>query len=170
MKTKILFCLIALCLSATLTVSAKKKKKKKTKNCVTLVTAFSQRIVPGIPGPPPPTGVHFVIVWQGDKYPETFFWRGDGGWLSCNVAKAKKIVNRKYIRAEYREYEASVIAIDKIKKGDTLQLDPVTGGKFPIPKEIPETAQNTLFYKTGGSGWLSCHVDSIRKVPDIIRP
>ncbi len=169
MKTKLLFCLIALCFAVTFTVSAKKKKKK-AKTYLTLVTAFSQRIVPGIPGPPPPTGVHFIIVWEGEKNPETFFWRGDGGWLSCNVAKAKKIVNRRYIRANYREYETSVIAIDQIKKGDTLQLDPVTGGKFPIPAEIPATAQNTLFFKTAGSAWLSYHVDSVKKIPDIVRP
>ena len=166
---KFLLCLI-LCAILSITVTAKKKSKKKPKVNLALVEAYSQRIVPGIPGSQPQTSIHIIAVWEGASYPETMFWRGDGGWWGCNIASAHKIVNRQYIRANYQEYEKSVISPDKIKKGDTLQIDPVPGGKFPVPTEIPADSKNTLFFKTGDSGWLSFHVDTFVKKHDIVKP
>ena len=162
--------LLALFVVVSLPTEAKKKSKKRSKANLTLVEAYSQRIVPGIPGSQPQTVLHIIAVWEGANYPQTMFWRGDAGWWGCNMAIARKIVNRRYIRADYREYETTVIAPDKIKKGDTLQIDPVPGGKFPIPGEIPQEAKNTLFFKTGGSGWLSFPLDTIVKKHDIIKP
>ncbi len=161
---------LSLCVAISFTVTAKKKSKKRSKANIALVTAYSQRIVPGIPGSQPQTVLHIIAVWEGASYPETMFWRGDAGWWGCNIAAAHKIVNRRFIRADYREYEASVISPDKIQKGDTLQIDPMPGGKFPVPAEIPNDAKNTLFYKTGGSGWLSMHIDTITRQHDIVKP
>ena len=165
-----LLCLVVLCFAIIVPSEAKKKSKKKNKTYLTLVEAYTQRIIPGIPGPPPPTGTHIVIVWEGPKYPEVFFWRGDGGWLSCNMTKAHRIVNRRNIRATYTDYEIEKIAPDQVHKGDTLELSPVTGGKFPVPANLPADAKNTLFFKTGGSDWLSFHVDTVTKKRDIPMP
>jgi hypothetical protein len=50
-----------------------------------------------------------------------------------------------------------------------LELIPMTGGKFPVPAEIPVEARNTLYYKTAGSGWLAFPVKTITKKVDILR-
>lgn len=69
-----------------------------------------------------------------------------------------------------KDYMTEVVTGDQIHSGDTLLLTPVTGGKFPIPSEIPDTATNTLFYKTGGSKWMSFRVNTIGKKRDIVMP
>ena len=170
---KTLLCLFVLCFGITAVAHAKKKAKKKSTASFKLVDAYTQRTIPGIrPGPghptPPPT-TNFVIVWQAATYPETFFWRGDNGWLSCRIDKAHKAVGKLHMPAG-KDYMTEIVTGDQIHKGDTLLLTPVTGGRFPIPSEIPETAKNTLFYKTGGSKWLSFHVDAITKKRDIVMP
>ena len=128
--------------------------KKKHKTYLKLVSAYTQHTAPADASAPPMTGEHFIIIWNSATYPETFFWRGTGGWLACNMQKAHK-AGKNYITED--------AAGDQIHKGDTLELSPVTRGRFPIPKEIPATAKNTLFFKTGGSTWLSFPVKKISK-------
>ncbi len=164
------FLLLAFCFAIAIPVTAKKKSKKRSKANLALVEAYSQRIVPGIPGSQPQTVIHIIAVWEGADYPETMFWRGDGAWLGCNIGEAHKIVNRQYIRADYREYQTTKISPDKIQKGDTLQIDPLPGGKLPLPADMPNAAQNTLVFKIGGSKWLSLHIDTIVKKHDIVKP
>ena len=161
---------MALCFGISFTAAAKKRSKKKPKANIALVEAYSQRIVPGIPGSQPQTSIHIIAVWEGSSYPESMFWRGDGVWLGCNIAEARKIVNRQYIRANYLEYQTTKISPDKIQKGDTLQIDPLPGGKLPLPADIPDAAQNTLLFKASGSKWLSLHIDTIVKKHDIVKP
>ncbi len=134
----------------TIKAQAKEPPAKKHKPNVKLLSAYTQQTAK------PET--HFVIVWQGAKYPETFFWRGDNGWLSCRMEKAHKPDKKSPI------YTSESISAGDIHKGDTLALVPVNGGRFAIPKEIPATAKNTLYYKTGGSGWLFYPVKKIIKV------
>jgi len=173
MKIKILLLLIVLCFGITGIAHARKKAKKKSATSFKLVEAYTQRTIPGIrprPGQPAPQPTtNFVIVWQAATYPETFFWRGDGGWLSCRIDKAHKATGKLRMPAG-KDYMTEVVMGDQIHKGDTLLLTPVTGGRFPIPSEIPETAKNTLFYKTGGSKWLSFRVENIAKKRDIVMP
>ncbi len=136
-----------------------------------LIEAYTQKTLPGRQeGRPPITGYHFIIIWEGDKSPETFFWRGDGGWLSCKMQKAHKFINRSAARPGGIDYITQGVAGGDIHKGDTLELSPVTGGKFPIPADIPADAKNTLFFTTGGSGWLAYPVNKITKKPDIAMP
>lgn len=127
--------------------------KKKPKGHFTLLEAYHSTPQNDAQAPPM-TGDHFVIKWNDEHYPETFFWRGGGGWLSCKIEKAHKSGMGNYVTAD----DQSVA-----HRGDTLMLSPVTGGRFPIPKEIPDNAKNTLFYKTGGSAWLSFPVKRITK-------
>ena len=171
MKMRCFIYFLVLCFAASISTNAQTTTKAKSKTYLKVVEAYTQRTRPGRPeSAPPPTGTHFIIVWEYAKYPETFFWRGEGGWLSCNMLKAHKITNRPHNMPRGIDYRTEFVTGDKIHKGDTLQLSPVTGGKFPIPDEIPKDAKNTLFFKTGGSGWLSFPVENITKKPDIIMP
>jgi len=152
------------------TAHAQTGTKEKNKTYFKLIEAFTQRTVPGRKEAPPMANIHFIIRWEGTKYPETFFWRGASGWLSCSILKAHKVVNRPNNMPTGIDYSIEFVTGDRIHKGDTLELTPVTGGKFPIPDEIPKDAKNTLYYKTGGSGWLPFRVQNITKKTDLIAP
>ncbi|MBC7555054.1 MAG: hypothetical protein H7257_13885 [Taibaiella sp.] len=149
---------------------AKTKKTTKTTN-LKLVEAYTQRTLAGIPGAPPAAGQHFVVVWNAKTYPESFFWRGENGWLTCSIEKTHKIP-----KSEIKNYPGGVeyrnedVSGDEIHKGDTLMLTPLKGGKFPVPAEIPVSAKNTLYYKTGGSKWIAFKVATISKKRDIATP
>ena len=169
MKMRYFFSLLAI--SFVLTgIAQARTSSKKHKVYFKLIEAYIQRMLPGIPGAPPQTNYHFIIVWDAPKYPETFFWRGDGGWLTCNIVKVHKITNKSRNIPQGVDYMKENISVDQIHKGDTLELNPVTGGKFPVPGEIPSSAKNTLFFKTGGSGWLAFPVKNISKKQDIAMP
>jgi hypothetical protein len=100
-----------------------------------------------------------LLLWKKDEQPEAFFWRGESGWFTCDVAKAHK-----NLKPEPGDswYTTEDIGAGGIKKGDTLEIIPLPGGKFEIPAEIPATAKNTLFLKTEKSGWLSLPVNNIK--------
>ena len=143
---------------------------KKNRSHFKLVEAYSQRTLPGRQhGAPPVTGLHFLIIWQDTKSPETFFWRGESGWLSCQISKAHKPAGSSKNTPQGMEYITETLT-GGVHKGDTLMLSPVTGGKFPIPAEIPAEPKNTLFYKITGSGWLAFPVNNISKKHDISMP
>lgn len=147
------------------TKSQKKAKAKKVivKSDIKLLEATSQRMLPGIPGAQPTTEFRFIIIWQNANWPETFFWRGENGWMTCKMDKAHKSKASK-------DYKMEFVANDQVHKGDTLSLKPIRGGKFPIPDEIPETAKNTLYYKVAGSKWLAFPVTTITRKPDVAMP
>jgi len=119
-----------------------------------LITAYTKTIPAGKQSNPPAAGYFFVVKWEESTPPETFFWRGESGWLSCSIEKACK---------KGKNYTGKNIDLGKIKKGTTLLITPVTGGRFPIPAEIPENSKNTLYYKTAGSGWIAFPVTRIAK-------
>lgn len=132
--------------------TAKSKAKMK------LVTAYSRYIPEAEQTSPAMLGQFIVVRWEHTSYPETVFWRGENGWLSCRIEKAHKTTVKGKV-----SYVGIETDIATIHKGDTLLLTPVTGGRFPIPAEIPEKAKNTVFYKTAGSGWLAFPVKKIEK-------
>jgi hypothetical protein len=140
-----------------------------------IVEAFTQRMVPGtLPqdAPPMPAGTYVVIKWLSSAYPETFFWRAEKGFFPCKVEKVRKIPPADgKVAPKGMEYMGAEIANDKIAAGDTLMLTPLLGGKFPIPPDVPQTAQNTVFYrKFGVDAWLYLAVGSIAKKSDIAMP
>lgn len=141
---------------------------KKEKPALKLVEAYTQTTLPGIPGARPATNYYFIIRWETSKMPETFFWRGDNGWQTCNMTKVHKVTRTHNMPDVDYAPEKTIIA--QIHKGDTLQLVPVAGGKFPVPAEIPVTAKNTIFYKYAGSNWLSLPVKNIGKKKDVAMP
>ena len=152
-------------------------KKKHNKNNkarvgdIKVIEAYSQKTMPGRREPPVTSNNNFVLIWQNKQYPETFFWRGEGGWQTCKIMKAHKIPMQDMRNVPRgMDYRSEFVAGDGVHEGDTLMLTPLIGGKFPIPAEIPDTAKNDLFYKCGGSGWLKFHIDTIVKKHDIIAP
>lgn len=113
----------------------------------------------------------FVIVWKGKQPPETFYWRGTDGWLDCAVAKVTKKKTKALPNYKKGEnwYTKKDISLEKIKKGDTLELIVVHGGRNTIPEEIPATTTNKIFFKTATTGWLYFPVTKTIKRPDIVK-
>lgn len=126
---------------------------KRQKACATLVKAGKVQVKDDNGHPKMITNL--VIVWNSSTYPESFFWRGENGWLPCRIMKMQPV--KKGAIPETIEIEN-----DKIHKGDQLLLEPTPGGKFAVPAEIPATAKNTLYYKTAGSKWHSLKVGKIK--------
>lgn len=169
MKLKYIVSALVVCVLAAGSADATVKKAKKSKKeNFKLIEAYTQKIAPGTQQAPPPTGEHFIIVWKAASYPETFYWRGKNGFMMCSIQKTHKIS-----KAEAKNfppgmvYTSQNVTGDQIHKGDTLEIIPVARGKVRIPDEIPQNATNTLFYKTGGSGWLLFPVKNIAKKSDI---
>lgn len=162
--------MVACCVIISTAANAQTSSRKKSKTYFKLVEAYTQKVQAGRQETPPMTGTHFIIVWENAQYPETFFWRGENGWLSCNMLKAHKITGKTKDIPKGIEYRTEAATGDQIHKGDTLELSPVTGGRFPIPDEIPKNAKNTLFFKTGGSHWLSYPVKKITTKPGVSMP
>lgn len=150
-----------------------KKSSGNSSKDMKLLEATKQKLLPGVPGGEIEVKYRFVVIWKTSDKPETFFWRGEDGWLNCEVNKVHK--NARHQQDQNGEelwYTSEQVSFDNVKKGDTLELIPVTGGKFPIPEEIPETAKNTIYYKTvkTKTTWLSLPVKTIKKMPSIAMP
>lgn len=160
-------------MAATIVGTAATKKKavaKKPKPYFKVIDAFTQHVLPVKPHATPTNGDHFIIVWQAAKFPEAFFWRGEGGWLPCKMLYAHKVVCKSPQYPEGLDYAVSHVKGDDIHSGDTLELTPMLMGKFPVPKEIPDSARNTLFFRVGTSGWLSMPVKEIKVKNDVVVP
>jgi hypothetical protein len=150
----------------------KNKKKPVMGHFFRLLEAYTQRTLPGIPGGKPSEAVyHFVIVWESTNNLQSCFWRGDNGFMSCNIEKAHKIQPKDARNfPPGMDYRTEPVPGEQLHKGDTVMLTPVRGGKFPVPKEVPATAKNTLYYKSDGPAWLSFPVKDIAKKADIAMP
>lgn len=133
-------------------VQAKKMPPRKN---FTLIEAYKTTTKPATPKGPKPTGEHFIIKWTADTYPATFYWRGQSGFMMCNISKAHK---------KGKKYVTETVPFDAIHKGDTLEILPIVGGKVQIPEEIPQDATNTLFYRTNGNSiWMQFAVQKISR-------
>ncbi|MCW3123186.1 MAG: hypothetical protein JWQ38_2678 [Flavipsychrobacter sp.] len=132
----------------------------KAKVYLKFLTTTTERVEPTTPDGRAKTIQHFIIVWQNIDCPATFFWRGDNGWTPCRIEKVHNTGTKKV-----PVYEVKLVNNDNdmIHCGDTLQLTPTPGGKFRIPAEIPPSAKNTLYFKTGGSNWLAFPVKGMGK-------
>jgi len=142
---------LSLCVHTAADATAKKKVYLK------LIEAYSKKSTTA--ATPPETGTHFVIRWEVDQYPATFFWRGQSGWLGCNMQKAHKVKSK----SKTATYTTEDVSADQVHKGDTLMISPYTGGRFPIPADIPSSAKNTLYFQSGGNMWLAFPVKKITK-------
>ncbi len=169
MKVKNIFFATFFLFIAVANTAAQTTVSKKRKQCVKLLDAYAIHAVPAVPGEPIKTENHFVVVWKDTKYPEAFFWRGAGGWQNCEISLAHRVPGGKHHAATTIDYTTEPLA-RTIHKGDTLELMPVAGGKFPIPGEIPKSARNTLYYKTEGGKWMPLRIKKIeQKTERVVR-
>lgn len=169
MKIKLSVALLFIALPLLLHAHPRKGAVKSGKSCARLLKGVSQRTVRGVRGMEPLMQYRFIVVWKSEDVPLCFFWRAAGGWMSCAMGKAHKLPG-KHTAADIFPYTAERISTENIQKGDTLELTPINGGKFPIPADIPANAHNTLYFKTANTGWLSLPVKKISKQPDVIMP
>jgi len=138
---------------------------------IKMIAGYAQGVLPGAPGMKPRREYKFILVWESKETPATFYWRGDNGLMDCRMLIVHGYKQAKEgQRMEDGEYITENITNSPLKKGDTLEITPVAGGKFPIPQEIPADAKNTLFFKTVKSTWLSFAVKSIQTKPDVVMP
>lgn len=135
-----------------------------------LLEATKQRTLPGRPEMEPTTDYNFVMVWRSTEKPTSFFWRGEDGWTSCSISEVHNYtpVNKKNPSSD-KNYNTTVLSRD-VHANDTLELYPVSGGKYPTPEAIPQEAQYTIYYKTETSGWQALRVNNIIERPDIVMP
>ena len=143
------------------TLLAKKKKPEKVQ--VQVVEAYTRETIPAQKGGLPVLNQQIVILWQYKSCPDNFFWRGDAGWANCRVDKAKKIVNPRKKLPFGLLYDLELVKLDSVKFGDTLMITPINGAGSAMPKEIPDSVRNAVFFKTAGSKWLKLPVPDITK-------
>lgn len=140
--------------------------KSKDRSLAKLIEAYQQTTLPGAPGSSPSTDYFFVLKWNSDITPETFFWKGKGTWLVCNVYKVESVKKDKDGNSIYNVIKTDLGDIDK---GDMIQLYPISGGKYPIPQiTLPNDTENTIVYKTKNTEWLTIPVHKINERPDLI--
>ena len=156
---------------AACTVSNAKSKKAtvaKGASYIKMQEAYTQTTMPGRPEGQPTTETHFVLVWNDNTPPETFYWRAaPGTWMSCRVAKATKLAHENEAGIEYTTED---VKLSTIKKGYLLDIMPLQGGKQTVPAGIDRNTTNTLFFKTKKTNWLTFPVKEIKRKRDIAMP
>lgn len=176
------FCMIVM-FGMSLTACAQTKKTKKTTRAKAtnktvaatapkLIQATSLTTHPGRAETPSTTETRMVLVWKDKNEPTAFFWRGEGNWQSCEVYKVKNfrpLVVKNNGIPQPMNYEI-VNNTGSFAAGDTLELYPISGGKYPMPAEIPTAKNNIIYYKTANSKWLALPVEKITKLPTIAMP
>lgn len=137
-----------------------------------LIECSEQTTLPGRPEMEPTTTKRIILVWKSLNKPETFFWRGEDGWTECVISKVSKNKTNTKPKYQFGEnwYTTTNISPDKIKKGDTIELIPMYGGKTPIPEAVTPQMTNRIFFTTKSKNWLYIPVKSCIKRPDIAMP
>ncbi|MEZ5016767.1 MAG: hypothetical protein R2800_06930 [Flavipsychrobacter sp.] len=144
---------------------------ERNKNYASLLIATEQTTLPGRPEMQPTTTQKLLVIWKSKTPPTQFFWRGNSGWLPCDVSKVsnydiKKLVDEKNVFAT--GYTAEQVSLENVKMNDTLELTPTLGGKYPIPESVADNVKNTIFYKAEKTNWLTIPVEKFVERPDII--
>lgn len=169
----VLICLSLSACAQTKKNTTKRKVVSEQREPVTLLQATSQRTLPGRPENEPTTEYRFVIVWNSDKEPASFFWRGQETWQVCNITRVnnfKPLVVKDNGIPQRRNYENDDPGNITYKKGDTLELYPISVGKHAIPNEIPKDKNNIIYYKEVNGQWMALPVEKITKLPTIAMP
>jgi hypothetical protein len=153
-------------------LSVHAQKVKSGASYAKLVEASKQTFLPGMRGSEPQENLALLIRWDNKQLPETFFWRGEGGWIECAVQRTHKVSNKspKYEMGETWYETEELKSLSDIKRNDTLKLIPVPGGKYPVPKEITYDMKNRIFFRTAKSGWMYLQVKSFIKRPNVAMP
>gem|GEM_PF-832449 len=166
--------ILLLFIMSAISVSAQTKQAPVIKSgnpYIKIVEAYTQQMLPGAKGAIKKTDQHFVVIWKGVTFPKVFCWRTVSDFTPCSAEKAHKIpAKTKHNFPAGMEYNTEKVSSDAIHKGDTLMLTPIIGARYTVPAEIPKTAKNTLFFKTGNSNWLAIPIKKIGKKAPIALP
>jgi hypothetical protein len=169
MKNKLftIACGLGVCVAFTSCAQSKNTIKAGSKYAVHL-ESLTERTLPGRQETEPATDVYHIIIWKSTQAPEVFYWKDGSVWTSCNISKVS--ATKKKLTGALK-YTTEDIRIEKVKKGDTLQLTANSPeGKYKLPDEVPATAKSTIFFKTAKTKWLPIPVKKYRKLPDVIMP
>lgn len=131
-----------------------KKTVTNGKNYVTLQRAVVNRTLPGRREGKIDSQYRFVMVWQSSQTPATFFYKAPNSWMNCLINK---------LSTAGRNQTATEIAPENIQKGDTIELVPIKGGKFPTPSDIPENLNNVILFKINKSNWHYVRISNYEK-------
>jgi hypothetical protein len=137
-----------------------KKTVTNGKNYATLQRAVVNRTLPGRREGKIESQYRFNMVWQSSQTPTTFFYKAPNVWMNCSVNKHSIVEGSQ---------KATEIALENIRKGDTIELIPIKGGKFPIPSDIPESLNNVILFKINKSNWHYVSISNYEKA-DVSMP
>jgi hypothetical protein len=124
------------------------------KSCAKVVSASSQRTIPGTKESSIETQFNIRLQWLCNERPEAFFFKSKEGWMNCTVSVSK-------------DNQLTEISPEDVKKADFINLMPIKGGKFPIPKGASKL-NNVIIFKTNKSNWHYVALPKIIRKPDII--
>jgi hypothetical protein len=159
-KTLTAALLAALSLSSCTAQKGSAKRATPGDRYARVLEATSQRTLPGMRSQQPYTDYRIVLVWEKSAPPITFYWKPADGWHDARVT-----------RYSPNPDSEQPISLQDVRKGDTLRIWSTTStAKSPVPADIPESATNTLFFRTAASGWLFTPVRSINALEDIAMP
>ena len=130
-----------------------------------LLEASVQRTLPGIKDAEIETTTRFVVIWKSNEQPLDFFWKAPDVWQNCMVSRASRAAGKTADNGDW--YTATEIDRNAIKKGDTLELTPLRGGKYAVPPGFDDK-NNVILFKTNKTDWLYLPVKNLTKRPDII--
>lgn len=136
----------------------------------TLVEAYTQRTIPGIPGAKIQTATGFILVWMNTQLPDSVFWYGDSGWMGGKLLSARRNTGYSPDRLTRKDYLFAPLDRAKFKSGDTLALVPALLDSSPIIG-LSGTAVNTLIWRYGKKlQKLSVPPGHIIRKQDIVLP
>ena len=105
----------------------------------------------------------FLIVWNDEAQPKSFFWNGENTWEVCSIFRAKNY------DPKTKTYSSFMDTNLQISKGDTLELVAISGAKNAVPDEIPTDKSNILYYQQSNGVWKGIPVaDITRLTPETV--
>jgi len=138
---------------------------RKATAAATLLEVTSQRTLPGRSEADPFTDYELFVVWKSARPPLSFFWKDGEAWMPCQVKRFTRAGVPSDRRPELRD-----ISLQQIRRGDSLMLVPLRGGKYPVPSVAAAGKGSTLYFQISKSGWMYLPASHITRKPDIIMP
>lgn len=155
MNRKILLPAILILVCSVLISRAQKSRHAAVKDGSTYARFLSVNQWTNISDGQQESGHSYTIVWKGTQPPETFFWHPkEGGWMTCEVK-----------RIHPKTHTEEVIDLLQVRKGDTLDVKPLSGGRDVMPKIIPASSGNRLYFmvKRNSNWWYLNNIPAKKK-------
>lgn len=131
--------------------------------------ATVQRTIPGVQGAETFSEWKFLLIWDEAQAPESFFWHPDASkWLQCAVQRVHHY--HKAREGNMRAYESEAIALQNVRRGDTLEIVPVPHRWGAEPKRPKVGRTGALYYKTKSRAAWHCITPALHKLPDMLMP